>query len=86
MATSTFFDEFTSMLDRHDTASYNVVITGDFNFHVKGDDDADESKFLRVFTTYYLIQCVNKGTHKNEQTLDLIITRSSSNFEKYFYS
>ena len=48
VATSTFFDEFISMLDRHDIALYNLVIAGDFNFHLKDDDDADASNFLNV--------------------------------------
>ena len=43
--TSTFFDEFTSMLDRHDIATYNIVIAGDFNFYVTDVDDADASNF-----------------------------------------
>jgi len=77
---STFFDEFTSMLDRHDIATYDVVIAGDFNCHVTDVDDADASNFLSVLTTYDLIEYINERTHENGQTLDLIITRSSSNF------
>ena len=65
VATYTFFDEFTSMLDQYDIATYNAIIAGDFSFHVTDVDDADASNFLSALTTYELIHCINERTNEN---------------------
>ena len=80
VATTSFFDDLISLLDRHDVAPYDLVIVGDFNFHVNDDNDVDASNFLDILTADDLTQCVKERTHESGHTLDLIITRSSSKF------
>ena len=79
---SVFFDDFTSILDRHDVSTYDLVIAGDFNFNLNDSNNAEVSQFMDILFTYDLIQHVHDPTHENGHTLDLIITRSSSNFVK----
>lgn len=67
-------------MDRHDVGSYNLVVVGDFNFHVNDENDVDASHFLDILTAYNLTQCVSKRTQESGHTLDLIITRSLSKF------
>ena len=77
---SVFFDDFTSILDRHDVSTYDVVIAGDFNFNLNDSNNAEVSQFMDILFTFDLNQHVHDPTHENGLTLDLIITRSSSNF------
>ena len=77
---SVFFDDFTSILDRHYVSTYEVVIAGDFDFNLNGCNDAEVSQFMDILLTYDLNQHVRESTHENGHILDLIIIRSSSNF------
>ena len=54
--------------------SEQLIITGDFNFHVDVPEDINSSKFLNVLESLGLEQHVNTPTHMYGHTLDLIIT------------
>ena len=75
-----FFDEFNSLLECLVITSSKLQITGDFNFHVKKPSETHAKKFLRMLNGFNLEQHVSEVTHKNGNTLDLLITRSGDNF------
>jgi hypothetical protein len=78
-----FLSEFTCLLEALNQASGDVVITGDFNIHVgSGETNADDFEELLVsFSFSQLVKapttCAKSGKW---YTLDLILTRESSNF------
>ena len=71
-----FFDEFSSLLELLVSSSGKLLITGDFNIHVNDTSAATALKFLDLLDSFNLIQHISMPTHKNSNTLDLIITRS----------
>ena len=79
---STFFGNFMEILDSHDTATYDLVITGDLNFHVNDDNNIEATQFSEIMSTYNLTQLVQDPTNESGYTVDLVITRALSNFVK----
>ena len=75
-----FFDEFNSLLECLAITSSKLLITGDFNFHVNKPSETYAKKFLRMLNGFNLEQHVSETSHKNGNTLDLLITRSGDNF------
>ena len=75
-----FFDEFNSLLECWAITSSKLLITSDFNFHVNKPSETYAKKFLRMLNGFNLEQHVSEATHKNGNTLDLLITRSGDNF------
>ena len=68
------------ILDSHDTATYDLVIAGDLNFHVNDDNNTEATQFSEILSTYNLTQFVQDPTHESGYTLDLVITRALPNF------
>ena len=56
--------------------SGNILIVGDFNFHVDSTRNSDTITFNKILESFNLQQLVNEPTHKHGHTLDLIITRN----------
>ena len=56
--------------------SDNILIAGDFNFHVDNIRNTDTITFNKILESFNLQQHVNGPTHKQGHTLDLIITRN----------
>ena len=55
----------------------NLLLNGDFNFHVNDPSDSTSSQFLDLLNCFNLDICnLCTPTHKNNNVLDLIITRS----------
>ena len=75
-----FFDELNSLLECLAITSSKLLITGDFNFHVNKPSETHARKFLRTLNGFNLKQHVSGATHKNGNTLDLLITCSGDNF------
>ncbi|XP_072020366.1 uncharacterized protein [Amphiura filiformis] len=75
-----FFREFPSFFEEIATTRNNLLITGDFNFHVNDPADREASLFLDLIDSAGLKQFVTVPTHIKGNTLDLIITRSTDNF------
>ena len=72
-----FFDDFSSLLKRLVSSTGRLLLAGDFNFHVNDSSDNTANKFLDLLSCFNLEVCnVHTPTHKNNNTLDLIITRS----------
>ncbi len=55
-----------------------VIICGDFNIHINKPDDPNTKKFMDILSQFNLVQHINEPTHKQGNTLDLIITRKTS--------
>ncbi len=54
------------------------MITGDFNFHLDDTVNSNTIKFNEMLETFGLKQHVCTPTHSSNHTLDLLITRSTS--------
>ena len=78
---SLFFDEFASYLAHIVTTSGYFMIVGDFNFHVDSQNNAGQ-RFTGLLHSFNLRQHLNDSTHKNDHTLDLVITREEQSFIK----
>ena len=66
---SKFCDEFSEFLSSFDRDYNSVVYMGDFNIHVNNPYDANMEQFMDMLTALGLDQCVNKATHKQNNTL-----------------
>ena len=54
-----------------------LLLAGDFNFHVNDPSDNTANKFLDLLSCFNLEVCnIYTPTHKNNNVLDLIVTRS----------
>ena len=74
-----FFEEFGSMLEQLATDKGQVMIVGDFNFHIDDHSNSCAVKFMELLQTFDYTQHVKQPTHKGNHILDLIITRSEDN-------
>ena len=72
-----FLDEFSTLLEEVVPCSAELLILGDFNFHVYVADDNNVFTFTSLLNTFDLQQLVNVSTHVLGYTLGLVITRSS---------
>ena len=73
-----FCEEFSILLESLTSAPSELVISGDFNFHVDQPVPASDVPFLDLLDTFCLQQHVQFPTHTSSHTLDLFITRVSS--------
>src|ERR1043165_9851810 len=77
--------EFSALLENLISSPSELIITGDFNLHVDNPSEYYASQFLSLLQSFDLSQLVSCPTHKKmtpdqiEHTLDLLITRTSSN-------
>ena len=74
---SDFFTEFSNFLAMHQNNNSQIIILGDFNFHINKPTNTNTAKFLDILEMFDLTQAVNDITHKNGNTLDLVITRKN---------
>jgi len=75
---SEFFNEFTELLAYYQNCNNDVIIVGDFNFHVNKSDNVNARKFLDILDMFNLVQHVSSSTHRDGNILDLLITRRDS--------
>ena len=73
-----FFDEFATLLENLALNPGNLIITGDFNFHVDDTNDRDAVRFLDLLEATGYQQKVVGATHKHGHTLDLMIVRQEA--------
>ena len=62
-----------------------VILTGDFNFHVDNIHDRDARLFTELLDNFNLINHVREPTHNLGHTLDLVITRSDSSIVSHVH-
>jgi hypothetical protein len=68
-----FFDEFTRLLEIVATFRTQIIITGDFN--VNDSTDRHACRLAEILDSFDLLQSVSQPTHREHNTLDLVITR-----------
>ena len=57
---------------------HELIITGDFNFHLDDPNDSNSRTFLEILDEHSLSQHVVGATHVRGHTLDVVIARESS--------
>ena len=67
-------DDFTTFVTKLLPRWSNKLLLGDFNLHVSKDDDIDSTIFLDTIEAMGLYQHVTFPTHKQGNTLDLVIS------------
>ena len=75
-----FCEEFNDFASHALPALGLPLIVGDFNYHVNKSDNHEASVFMGILDSLDLHQHVNDATHRNGNTLDLVITRSHDDF------
>ena len=75
-----FISDFSTLLEDLVIAPSELLITGDFNFHLDPPVPTSDVHFLTLLDTFSLTQHITFPTHTSSHILDLLITRSSSNF------
>ena len=74
---NTFISEFTPILIDHLCKSLNVLLLGDFNYHVNAETNVHTIEFLGLLECFRLKNHVEVETHIKGNTLDLVITREN---------
>ena len=72
-------DEWPTFLTRYATTHKDIIIVGDMNFHLDVADDRDAQRFTSVLESCGLQQHIHEPTHVHGHTLDVVITRDTSN-------
>jgi len=72
--TSTFFEEFSDLLDRC-SSSNRCILVGDINIHLDICESSTSIQFQSLIRSFGLVECVNKSpTHVHHHQLDVFIT------------
>ena len=78
-STTSFFDQFQSLLEDIHHTTENLVIIDDFNFHL--ETTCSNSKTFHSLTdSFDLTQKVNFPTHIHGHTLDQVLTKSNNDY------
>ena len=77
LSTSLFLDEFANLLAEVILLKGELLILGDFNFHVNNTSCTDSKQLIMLFKSFNLQQHVSVPTHHLGNTIDLLLTRSS---------
>ena len=83
---SAFLSDFSTLLEDFATSPSELLITGDFNFHLDEPADSSVASFLSVLDTFDLKQHVDQPTHQSGHILDLLISRKNSSAISSVYS
>ena len=78
-STTSFFDQFQSLLEDIHHTTENLVIIGDFNFHLE-TICSNSKTFHSLIDSFDLTQKVNFPTHIHGHTLDQVLTKSNSDY------
>ena len=73
-----FFLELTNLLAHFSAKGGELLVLGDFNFHVNKCENVHVKKFTDILNIFDLVQHINQPTHSAGNTLDLVITRANS--------
>ena len=76
---SVFHEEWALFLSEIIVKYNEILVVGDMNFHLDNKHDLDTKHFISCLQSFGLRQHVNTATHKHGHTLDVVITRDSSN-------
>ena len=76
------FEEFPDFAEDKSIQSGDLLITGDFNFHMDVPEKCYSAKLASFLSSANLKQHVTASTHRYGHTLDLVITKSESDIVK----
>jgi hypothetical protein len=71
-------DEFSDYLSHLVSLPGELLLQGDFNFHMDDVNDSDAAAFADMLQSFGLTQHVREVTHEKGHTLDLTITRTDA--------
>ncbi|ELT94910.1 hypothetical protein CAPTEDRAFT_221035 [Capitella teleta] len=74
-----FMEEFGDYLSSVMSSAGQLLIVGDFNFHLNEPDDRDARTCTELMTSFSLQQRVHGPTHRSGHTLDLVLTHLDDN-------
>ena len=80
MTHHSFLSEFYDMTDNQLYSVGQLIILGDYNYHLDSINNSLATQFKSLLESSDLSQHVVGHTHKHGHTLDLVITRSSEQF------
>ena len=83
---STFFNEFSLLLESVNLTPGSLLINGDLNFHMDVSDNVNASAFRDLLESAGLKQHVSFPTHRCGHPLDLIIDRQADNVLSAFFA
>jgi hypothetical protein len=75
---SKFFMELNGILAHYNTYKNEVIFIGDFNIHVNNTLDQNAKKMHALLDLFDLQQLISQPTHRNGNTLDLVIGPKNS--------
>ena len=78
-ASTLFYKEFENTLGILATYNEEVLILGDFNFHLEQSDNTDAQIFLNILRSHGFDSSTNQPTHNQGGWLDVIASRKSVN-------
>ena len=71
---NTFLEEFSNYIGEVITKPGELIIVGDYNFHVERiDTDQEAANFVKLLDVHNLHQLVSEPTHELQGTLDLVM-------------
>ena len=73
-----FFEEISSLLEEVVVCSEELLIIGDFNFHMEDTADICAAQFGSLLELFNLKQHVTFPTHRSGHILDLVISRKDA--------
>ena len=76
-ASSLFYKEFENTLGILATYKGEVLILGDFNFHLGQSDSTDAQTFLNILRSHGFDSSTNQTTYNQGRWLDVIASRKS---------
>ena len=80
-ASSLFYKKFENTLGILATYNEEVLILGDFNFHLEQSDNTDAQTFLKILSSHGFDSSTNQPTHSQGGWLDVIASRKSVNID-----
>ena len=78
-ASSLFYKDFENTLGILATYNEEVLILGDFNFHLEQSDNTDAQTFLNILRSHGFDSSTNQPTHNQGGWLDVIASRKFVN-------
>ncbi len=72
------YKEFTELFAYYSSLNEEAIFCGDYNFHMNKPNDIKVKKFIEILDTFELKQHITESTHKEGNTLDLIISNKKS--------
>ena len=76
LSVSLFYEEFTNLLEDVAVSPSEILLVGDFNFHIDDQNDMSAKRFIDIIESFNFKQLVNQPTHCCGHILDLVFVRS----------